>query len=512
MNTWRAIFPGFAPRSAVRAPDRTVTATLALCAATVVGACPAHAQNDAGKPPNIILIMADDLGYAEVGCYGQEKIKTPNIDRLAAEGMMFTQFYSGNTVCAPSRCCLLTGKHTGHSFIRDNSEMGGWDRNAKEGQRPLPEGTTTIGTLLQAKGYATCAVGKWGLGGPDSTGQPNKQGFDHWYGYLCQRVAHNYYPTHLWRNGEKHMLEGNEYFAAHQRIDTPPDDPDDYQQYQGAQYAPDLMADEALQFIRQHDEDPFFLYFATIVPHVALQVPDDSLQQYADLWEETPYLGKKGYLPHPSPRAAYAAMITRMDRNVGRIIDLVKELGLEENTLIMFTSDNGPTYAGGVDFDFFNSAGPLRGLKGSLYEGGIRVPFIARWKGRIEPGAKSDHIGASWDVLPTVAEFAGIAPEEDVDGISLVDTLIGNPGQKTHPYMYWEYRARNGNQAVRMGDWKALRRAIRKNPDSPLELYNLGADLGETTDVSAENPEVVAELERIMDEARTESAEFPLRK
>ncbi len=321
--------------------------------------------------PNIIYIFADDLGYNEVGAYGQEKIRTPNLDRLAAEGMRFTQHYSGSAVCAPSRAVLLTGKHSGHAFIRGNKELGGWGPDEPEGQWPLAAEEVTLAEILQQNGYATGAMGKWGLGGPDAHGRPNLQGFDHYYGYLCQRVAHNYYPTHLWRNGDKDMLPGNDWFSAHQRLEEPPSDYADYDRYQGTTYAPDLIADEALRFIRDNAERPFFLYYPTIVPHVAIQVPEDSLAEYEDEFVETPYLGDQSYLPHPTPRAAYAAMITRMDRNVGRVLDLVAELGLEDNTIIMFSSDNGPTWVGGSDLEFFDGNGVFRGRKQQLYDGDI---------------------------------------------------------------------------------------------------------------------------------------------
>lgn len=466
----------------------------------------APSEKDRSRP-NIIYILADDLGYGELGCYGQDKIRTPNIDQLAAEGMRFTQHYSGAPVCAPSRCTLLTGKHTGHAYIRANREMGGWGRGAREGQLHLPEGTATIASLLGDSGYATCAIGKWGLGGPGTSGQPNRQGFDHWYGYLCQRLAHNYYPEHLWRNQQKHILDGNDYFPAHQEMSSPPGDASEYEEYRGRQYAPDLMIDEALGFIGDNKDGPFFLYFATPVPHVALQVPEDSLVSYADqAWDDKPYLGQKGYLPHPAPRAAYAAMISRMDRDIGRIMSLLDELGLADNTLVMFSSDNGPTYAGGVDAEFFNSAGPLRGLKGSLYEGGIRVPMIVRWPDHVTPGRECDLLSAFWDIMPTLCEVVGIDAPDDVDGISLLGSLLNkSQGHRTRDFLYWEYR---GGQAVRKGKWKALRRRGQDHP----ELYDLENDLGETTDVAGENPEIVEELERIMKSARTESVEFPLNK
>ncbi len=462
------------------------------------------------KKPNIIFILADDLGYGELGCYGQKKIRTPNIDMLAAQGIRFTQHYSGSPVCAPSRCVLLTGKHTGHSYIRANDEMPErgdvWHDPSLEGQRPIPLNTITIAKLLKKAGYITGAIGKWGLGGPESTGEPNKQGFDFWYGYLCQRVAHNYYPDHLWRNGKKEILEGNKYFFPHQKLpkDKNPYDKASYEPYKGKQYSFDLMLKEAIKFIKKNKNRPFFLYLPFTIPHVALQVPDDSLKEYEGAFPETPYKGEKGYLPHPTPRAAYAAMITRMDRGIGKIMSLLKELGIDGNTLVIFTSDNGPTFNGGTDSKFFNSAGPLRGLKASLYEGGIRVPMIARWPGKIRPGSKSELISAFWDFLPTFSEIAGVKAPGDIDGISILPTLLGHPEkQKKHKYLYWEYV---GNQAVRMGDWKAVRHGVNKE----IELYNLKNDIGERNNVADKYPEVVKQIEEIMKNARTKSKLFPL--
>jgi len=463
-----------------------------------------------GRPPNVVFIMADDLGYGELGSYGQEKIRTPNIDRIAAEGIKFTQHYSGSPVCAPSRCVLLTGLHTGHAYIRDNDEMNErgdvWRDPELEGQRPILEGTYTLGSLFKDAGYATGAIGKWGLGGPDSPGHPNRQGFDHWYGHLCQRVAHNYYPDHLWRNGEKYVLEGNEYFYPHQRLpeDADPLDPDSYRTYSGRDYAMDLMTEEARWFIREHAAEPFFLYLPFPVPHASLQVPEDSLEEYADAFEETPYLGDQGYLPHPTPRAAYAAMVTRMDREIGSILDLLKELDLDQDTLVMFTSDNGPTFNGGTDSGFFESTAGLRGLKTQLWEGGIRVPLVARWPGRIPAGAVTDLPSAFWDFLPTFADLTGQTLPVETDGISLLPTLEGEPdGQDEREYLYWEFQ---GRQAVRMGNWKAYRTAA----SGEFQLFNLQGDRAETADVAEDHPDVVARIEEIMRTARTESELFPL--
>lgn len=471
-----------------------------------------HGCRSGDEKPNIIFILADDLGYGELGCYGQEKIRTPNIDALAAEGMRFTQHYSGSPVCAPSRCTLMTGRHTGHAYIRGNDEMKErgdvWHDPALEGQRPLPPNTVTIGTLLQQAGYVTSAFGKWGLGGPDSTGHPNKQGFDYFYGYLCQRVAHNYYPTHLWRNNEKHILEGNVYFFPHQKLpeDKDPNDKASYAPYSGEQYSMDLIAEEALKFIRRNRNRPVFLYLPFTIPHVALQVPEDSLKEYERAFPEIPYKGERGYLPHPTPRAAYAGMVTRMDSEIGRIMALVKELGLDENTLVIFSSDNGPTFNGGTDSAFFQSAGPLRGLKASIYEGGIRVPMIARWPGKITPGTVSDHISAFWDFLPTFADLIGVEAPAEIDGISLLPTLLGKLNcQEKHEYLYWEFAQRM--QAVRMGDWKAVRLRLDQEP----ELYNLKNDIGEEQNVADKYPEIVSQMVEIMRIGRTESEHFPFK-
>jgi arylsulfatase A len=437
----------------------------------------------AAPPPNVIFLLADDLGYADLGCYGQRKIKAPNIDKLAAEGMRFTQFYAGSPVCAPSRCVLLTGKHTGHASIRDNGEL------PTEGQRPIPSGTFTLGHLLQKVGYKTACIGKWGLGGPGSTGEPNKQGFDYFYGYLCQREAHNYYPDHLWRNTNREMLEGNE--GGKQLV--------------GKHYAHDLMADDALNFVRENKARPFFLYLAFTIPHVALQVPQDSLSEYKGKFPETPYEGTQ-YLPHPTPRAAYAAMVSRMDRDIGRLMRLLQELKLDENTIVFFTSDNGPTIKiGGADSIFFESAGPFRGLKQDVFEGGIRVPFIARWPGKIKAGVTSEQPCAFWDLLPTLADLTSAPAPKDIDGVSFLPTLLGRPGQKQHEFFYWEYHSQGASQAVRMGDWKAVRLNLQKNSKAPIQLFNLRDDIAERTDVAREHPDIVERVSKIMASAREPS-------
>jgi arylsulfatase len=472
--------------------------------------------------PNIVLILADDLGFAELGCYGQEKIKTPNLDRLAAEGMRFTQHYSGNAVCAPSRCALMTGKHPGHAYIRDNrqaklpAELLERVGRAFPGQEPLPAGEVTIAELLKQKGYATAAIGKWGLGHFGTSGDPNRQGFDLFFGYNCQAHAHSYYPEHLWRNGSKVKLANDPPVPGHANLPpgANPDDPAAYAAFKGKDYAPERMLHEALGFIRTNKERPFFLYFPSTLPHVALHVPDEELKPYLGKWEEKPFTGG-GYTPHRTPRAAYAAMIGRLDKDVGRILALLKELKLDDNTLVLFSGDNGTTHLEKeVDYEFFRSVGPLRGLKGSLYEGGIRVPLIARWTGKIEPGTTSDHVSAFWDILPTLAEIAGVKPPEHLDGISFAPTLRGQAQrQQRHEFLYWEFPGYGGQQAVRIGDWKAVRQGmLRRNNKQPLkiELYDLQRDIGESRDVAAEHPEIVARAAKFMQAEHVPSKLFPL--
>lgn len=473
-------------------------------------ALPIGQQPTSSRKPNIIYILADDLGMGEVGCYGQKKIRTPNIDRIAAQGMKFTAHYSGSPVCAPSRCTLLTGFHTGHAYIRDNDEMGSrgdvWHDLSLEGQRPLEAGTTTIGTMLQGAGYKTAAIGKWGLGGPGSTGEPNRMGFDHFYGYLCQRVAHNHYPSYLWRNREKVALN-NEYVYPHEKLPAgaDPNDVKSYAKYIGKDYAGDMMADEALGFIRDNQARPFFLYLAFTIPHAALQVPEDSLAEYLGQFPETPYSGAKDYLPHRAPRAAYAAMVTRMDKHIGRVMALVKELKLDDNTIVMFTSDNGPTFNGGTDSVFFESAAGLRGLKQDVYEGGIRVPLVARWPGHIPKGQTSAHPSAFWDMMPTFADLAGVKSSVATDGVSLVPSLMGKPAQqKSREYLYWEFE---GRQAVRMQQWKA----VRLKKAGTTELFDLSTDPSEKVNVAAAHPEIAKRAEDIFLNGRTESALFPLK-
>ena len=448
---------------------------------------PGAVDSRGGRPPNIVLVVADDLGYAELGSYGQKRIRTPHLDRLAAEGLRFTDFYAGSPVCAPSRYVLMTGLHGGHAYLRDNREV------QSEGQWPIPDSTVTIAELLRERGYATGAFGKWGLGFVGSEGDPNRQGFDLFYGYNCQRQAHNFYPTHLWRNDRKELLEGN-----HRGVT-------------GRQYSHDLIEAEALRFVREHRDRPFFLFVPFTIPHLALQVPEDSLAEYRGQWEDPPYDGKNGYLPHPNPRAAYAAMVTRMDRSVGRLMETLRQAGLDRQTIVLFTSDNGPTYdrLGGSDSDFFQSAGVFRGYKGSVYEGGIRVPLIARWPGRIKAGRTSALPAAFYDLLPTLVEIAGGQIPQPVDGISLVPTLIGRGTQPRHKFLVWDFNGYGGQQAVRYGDWKGVRRDISKG-NRALELYNLRRDPRERDDVARANPKIVQEIERILLANHDPSTLFPL--
>ncbi len=491
----------------------TVPTLLILWALVLTNGLPqlhgAEAGSKRAKKPNIMFLLADDLGYAELGCYGQQKIRTPNLDRMAAEGMRFTQFYSGAPVCAPSRCVLMTGKHLGHAYIRDNRAV------PPEGQEPIPDETVTLAEVLKAAGYATGAMGKWGLGPPASSGDPNKQGFDLFFGYNCQGHAHNFYPTYLWRN-DQHVTLNNREFSAHQKLppDADPNDPASYRQYIGSDYAPDRMIDEALGFIRQNKDRSFFLYYPTTVPHLAIQVPEDSLAEYRGKWPDPPYPGGNGYLPHPSPRAGYAAMVTRLDRDIGRMLALLKELGLDDNTLVMFSSDNGPTYdrLGGTDSEFFESNGPLSGLKGSVYEGGMRVPLIARWPGQIPAGRVTDHLAAFYDVMPTLAEVAGATSPADGDGISFLATLRASGQQKQHEFLLWEFHGYGGQQAVRMGRWKGIRLNCYKDPNGPLKLYDLENDLAEEKDVAEQHPEIVRKMDQLLREQHSDSAIWDFRK
>lgn len=456
------------------------TGAVACLTATVLVA----AEGDQLRP-NIVLIMADDLGWNELGCYGQEKIRTPHIDRLAAEGMRFTQFYAGSAVCAPSRCNLLTGVHGGHAYIRDNGEIKNDTPNRFGGQTPIPESVPNIAKALQASSYKTGCFGKWGLGAPGTSGDPLRQGFDQFYGYNCQRNAHNLYPEYLEDNEKIHELEGN------------------HRSQTGEQYAPQLIADRVMRFVRDSQDGPFFLYYPTVIPHLPLQVPDEHLATYQGQWQETPYQAGS-YQSHDTPKACYAAMITFMDQQVGRLMSLLQELGLDENTIVLFTSDNGTTHLRNqVDYEFFKSVGPLRGLKGDLFEGGIRVPLIACWPNKIEPGSSSELCAAHYDIAATLADVAGVAYDENTDGLSMLPTLLGNHDkQQQHKFLFWDFAGYGGQIAVRVGKWKAIKRGLRKNANAPLELYDLEEDLGESRNVVEAHPEVAKRVEEIIQRER----------
>lgn len=454
--------------------------------------CNSTTDKKQNERPNIIYILADDLGYGDLSCYGQTHFQTPNLDQLATEGMRFTQHYSGSTVCAPSRSSLMTGLHTGHTPVRGNKGM------EPEGQWPMPASTFTMAKMLKQAGYITGAFGKWGLGGPATEGDPNNQGFDKFYGYNCQSLAHNYFPGHLWDNQNKVILEKNS----------------------GAnfeEYAPELIHQQALKFMEDNKDKPFFMFYPTTIPHAELLLPGKYMDQYRGKFlPEKEYKGTEpgderfrtgGYGTQPESHAAFAAMVTLMDKQVGEVVAKLKELGLDENTIILFSSDNGPHLEGGADPDYFDSNGPLKGYKRDLYEGGVRAPMIAWWPGKIASGTESSHISAFWDVMPTVAELAGIQAPDNIDGISFLPTLLGEEGQKEHDFLYWEFHEKGGRLAVRKGDWKAVRYDVSKG-DRPTELYNLAEDISEENNLADQHPELVKELEEIMKNARTESDVF----
>jgi len=463
---------------------RFLLATL-LMASRVSGAAPQAGITDEGPAPprpNLVLILADDAGIGDFGCYGQQKIRTPNIDRLAAEGLRFTQFYAGGAVCVPSRCALMTGKHLGHAALRENVTQ------------PLPPEESTLAELLRSAGRRTACIGKWALGNSVRQGSPLEQGFDTYFGFIDQVQAHRYFPGFLLRDDQRVP------FADNERART--------------RYSQALFTDEALRFLEANRERPFFLYLAYCLPHADLDVPEESIAPYrAAGWPETPYVerGERLYNDQPTPRAAYAGMVSRLDQEVGRVLDRLRELDLERDTLVVFSSDNGPSREGGGDPDFFDSNGPFRGGKGELYEGGLRAPFLARWPGRIAPGT-SDLACASWDVLATCAELAGFPVPQGNDGLSLAPTLLGRPGEQVvHEYLYWEHMPRGAShsQALRRGDWKALRLGVQAR--SPrVELYDLATDPGEANDQAAAKPEVVAELTGLMNKAHVMDPKSPL--
>ncbi|MDX9727273.1 MAG: arylsulfatase [Bacteroidales bacterium] len=461
----------------------------AVCASLALIAC----NTEKGKKlPNIVYILADDLGYGDLSCYGQEKFSTPNIDRLAADGMLFRQHYTGCTVSAPSRSSLMTGQHTGHTPIRGNKE---WD---PEGQWPLPASSFTVAEMLSERGYTTGAFGKWGLGFVGTVGDPNLQGFDEFYGYNCQRLAHNYYPFHLWHNNEKILLHENDSGKT-------------------GTYSTDLIHKAALDFMTQNSDKPFFIFYPTVIPHAELFAKEEYMERFRGKFDpEKSYKGTDDgptfrlgpYGSQPEGHAAFAAMVAQLDDYVGELIDKLRELNLEDNTIVMFASDNGPHLEGGADPDYFNSNGPFRGYKRDMYDGGIRTSFLVKWPGRVKPGSVSDHVSAFWDVMPTLAEITGSRIPDGIDGISFLPELIGRK-QKKHEYLYWEFHEQGGKMAIRMGDWKAVKLNVDKTPGGTVELYDLSADIGETNDLSASNPELVEKLEKLMDDAHTPSDIFP---
>ncbi len=438
------------------------------------------------QKPNIVYILADDLGYGDLGCYGQTKIKTPNLDRMAAEGMRFTQHYAGSTVCAPSRCSLMTGKHTGHCTVRGNVDV-----------LMKPE-ERTVAEVLKAAGYATGCIGKWGIGHPPPPDDPQRNGFDYFFGYLSMWHAHNYYPDFLWQNGrevslrnvvqhpEKHYKENQRELVglAKEKVD----------------YSHDLFTTAALQFVKQATR-PFFLFLPYTIPHA-----NNEAGWFDEHGMEVPDYGMYANKDWPEPEKGKAAMISRMDADIGRLFAQLEALGLDDNTLVMFTSDNGPHKEGGVSPDFFDSNGPLRGVKRDLYEGGIRVPMIARWPGRIPAASAGDHISAFWDVLPTLAEVAGVEPPDGIDGISFLPALLGEK-QKPHEYLYWEFHEGSSKQAIRMGRYKA----VRLSPSRPIELYDLETDIGEKNNIADQFPKIVAVARKRMEESRTHPKQWPLK-
>ncbi len=426
--------------------------------------------------PNIIFILADDLGYGDVGCFGQKKIKTPGLDQMALEGMRFTSAYAGSTVCAPSRCALMTGLHSGHGWIRGNSTLA------------LRPEDVTVAQVLKQAGYRTSLVGKWGLGLEGSTGIPGRQGFDEWFGYLDQQHAHNYYPEFLWRGDS----QGTEVRVPLEKN----------QNGQKGDYSHDKFTREALSFVNRNKDHPFFLYLAYTIPHA-----NNELKSATGNGMETPDDSPYAHEPWPQPEKNKAAMISRLDRDVGILLAKLKDLNIDDHTVVFFSSDNGPHKEGGNDPDFFESRGPLRGLKRDLYEGGIRVPALVRWPGKIKPRTVSDLPWAFWDFLPTAAEIAGVKPPPNLDGLSILPTLLGRKQSRRHEFLYWEFHERGSKQAVRMGDWKA----VRLSPGQPLELYNLKTDPGEEENVAGKNPGILAKIEAYLKTARTESTQWPLK-
>jgi len=459
---------------------------LCLLTGFVFGSCskPGSSQGSATSP-NIIYIMVDDLGYGDLGIYGQQVIQTPNIDRMAKEGLLFTNHYAGSTVCAPSRSVLMTGQHTGHTLVRGNDRI------------PLRPGDTTVAEVLKSAGYETALIGKWGLGEPESSGIPNRQGFDYFYGYLNQVHAHNSYPHYLWENESIDSLDNIVEFI-----------PETYAAGVGGvarekrTHSHDKFMEKSRDFISKEREEPFFLYLALTIPHA-----NNEAGYFDAIGIEVPDLGQYANEEWPTAQKAHAAAITYMDKGIGELLDLLKELQLDSSTVVFFTSDNGPHKEGGAKVDFFDSNGPLRGTKRDLYEGGIRVPLLVRWPGIILSGTTTDHISAFQDFLPTACDIAGVTPPQAIDGISYYPTLIDSM-QMPHPYLYWEFFEQGGKQAVRWENWKAIRLDMDNNPNAPIALYNLAEDLEETTNIADQHPDLVDFADKVMREAHMPSEYF----
>ena len=470
-------------------------------------------------PPNIVFILADDLGYGELGCFGQKKIHTPNIDRLAAEGTRFTQHYSGAPVCAPARCVLMTGKHLGHADIRGNMQASKKSPQFKEGQLPMESTSLTMAEVFKKAGYDTAAIGKWGLGPPGSTGDPNKHGFDLFFGYNCQAVAHSYYPKFLWRNDQQILINEKPIPGGAQK----PEGEVRAEDYIGQNYAPDLMVKEARDFLSsrgsQSEKKPFFLYLAFIEPHVAMHPPKDRLDEYPMEWDTQPYRGESGYLPHPRPRAAYATMISDLDRHVGAVMKALEESGFGSNTLVIFTSDNGATHEGkptssfhigGADTEFFDSEGDLRGFKGRVYEGGIRVPMIARFPGKIAAGKIDDTPGYFADWFPTLCAAANLPPPAGLDGDNLWPVISGAGTLANHKPMVWVYPEYGGQVAVRIGDFKVVRPDLMTKKPGDWEVYDIAKDRGEKTDLAATRKDLIGAAIKLLKTEVSPNANFPL--
>lgn len=459
-------------------------------------------------PPNVVLIFADDLGIGEVGAYGQQRVPTPNLDRLAKEGTRFTRFYTASPVCAPSRASLLTGKHTGVSPIRGNKEVGGWELNSGEGQMSLPNRERTLAEGFRDKGYDTAIVGKWGLGAPGSEGHPNRQGFDFFFGYLCQRQAHNLYPPYLWRNSDIHLLTGNRYFRPSVRISADQATDDVFGSFIGKQYAEHEMRDQAVRWLQQKRDRPFFLYYASPLPHLALQAPSDEVAAFPEVWDPKPYLGENSYLPNKRPRATYAAMIKALDTSVGAILDTLEKQGKADNTLIIFTSDNGPTFLAQVDREFFNSSAGLRGTKSTGYEGGIRVPMLVRWPGKVPAGVVSDQVSYSPDLMPTLAKLIGFRPGPH-NGMDLSAIWRGAP-KTVRRQLYFEFPENRGFLAAIFDDrWKAIRPNLAGG-NTKIEIYDLVNDPAEVHDLSGQRPDLVSRAAKFFVQEHRPNTDFPL--